>query len=80
MSGLKRESICWVDVPDDIFAAARCPRLTGLCCVQIVWKGTKALGCAKKFCPSAWGYLECDYYPPGNVLGAFAQNVESSTT
>ena len=38
-------------VPDDIFAAARCPGLTGLCCVQIVWKGTKAFGCAKKFCP-----------------------------
>ena len=48
--------------------------------MQIVWKGTKAFGCAKKFCPNAWGYLECDYYPPGNVLGAFAQNGQYAPT
>lgn len=45
-------------------------------CVQIVWKSTKAVGCALKVCSDAWTYLDCNYYPPGNVFGAFAQNVE----
>ncbi|KAF8932265.1 hypothetical protein BGZ47_011469 [Haplosporangium gracile] len=43
---------------------------------QVVWKGTKSVGCAKKFCPgSNWTIYICNYDPPGNVQGQFRQNV-----
>lgn len=41
---------------------------------QIVWRASKRLGCA--FAKSSRNvYLVCRYAPPGNYLGAFAQNV-----
>ncbi len=47
---------------------------------QIVWKGTKEVGCAQvKNCSAHWPNMEyctvCQYNPPGNVLGRFSENV-----
>ncbi|KAF9942239.1 hypothetical protein BGZ75_001386 [Mortierella antarctica] len=43
---------------------------------QVVWKGTKSVGCAKKFCPNSnWTIYICNYAPPGNMMGAFPKNV-----
>ena len=47
------------------------------CHLQIVWKSTKGVGCAKKMCSDDWTYLDCNYVPPGNVIGQFSQNVFS---
>ena len=37
---------------------------------QMVWKSTEKLGCGV-----SGEYLTCRYYPPGNYVGQFAQNV-----
>jgi uncharacterized protein YkwD len=45
---------------------------------QVVWKNTKQLGCAAKFCPIYGGkylLISCKYYPPGNWIGQFKRNV-----
>ncbi|KAF9947758.1 hypothetical protein BGZ72_010299 [Mortierella alpina] len=43
---------------------------------QVVWKGTKSVGCAKKFCPNSnWYIYICNYSPPGNMMGDFPRNV-----
>ncbi|KAF9906129.1 hypothetical protein EC991_000925 [Linnemannia zychae] len=43
---------------------------------QVVWKGTKSVGCAKKFCPgSNWTIYICNYDPPGNYQGQYPKNV-----
>ncbi|KAG8918167.1 hypothetical protein FRC02_002563 [Tulasnella sp. 418] len=47
---------------------------------QVVWKSTRQLGCAKAVCNnifpgSAATYYVCEYFPAGNVIGRFAQNV-----
>ncbi|KAG0222428.1 CAP domain-containing protein [Mortierella sp. GBAus27b] len=47
---------------------------------QVVWKGTKSVGCAKKFCAeSNWNIYVCEYDPPGNMVDdgnkSFRQNV-----
>jgi len=50
---------------------------------QVVWKNTKELGCAVVSCnlsifdPSFGpaNYYVCEYNPPGNVVGEYAQNV-----
>ncbi|KAI8624931.1 CAP domain-containing protein [Xylariaceae sp. FL1651] len=49
---------------------------------QMVWASSTSVGCAVQFCAKgtayptidAW-YSVCNYYPPGNVGGAYAQNV-----
>ncbi|KAG0124853.1 CAP domain-containing protein, partial [Tuber indicum] len=48
---------------------------------QVVWNATRSIGCAAVKCENllvrghdSW-YVVCEYWPPGNVLGAFAQNV-----
>ena len=41
---------------------------------QIVWKDTTHVGCGLARCGSGV-MVTCRYAPPGNVLGAFAQNV-----
>jgi len=50
---------------------------------QMVWKGTTQLGCAHQDCSGIFGanyglahYHVCEYSPPGNVIGEFAQNVK----
>ncbi len=55
---------------------------------QLVWKNTELLGCGRARCGgggqnagedevSGW-YVVCEYYPPGNVQGAFAENVQDT--
>ncbi|KAJ7646605.1 PR-1-like protein [Roridomyces roridus] len=52
---------------------------------QVVWKGTTNLGCAVAECDNLFDfskfgrtlYYVCEYYPAGNVLGEFAQNVQA---
>lgn len=42
---------------------------------QVVWVGTKHLGCAKGNCPGKPSLWVCVYNPPGNYYGQFSQNV-----
>ena len=44
---------------------------------QVVWKGTKEIGCGNaKGCTNGWAYVwVCQYNPPGNYIGRFAENV-----
>lgn len=50
---------------------------------QLVWKETESVGCARKECdgegsPASPGwYVVCEYWPAGNVMGAFKANVQS---
>lgn len=41
---------------------------------QVVWRGTQAVGCARSRCNGGELWV-CNYDPPGNMSGAFAQNV-----
>jgi uncharacterized protein YkwD len=41
---------------------------------QVVWRGTQAVGCARSHCNGGELWV-CNYDPPGNMSGAFAQNV-----
>ncbi|KAL0566726.1 hypothetical protein V5O48_015279 [Marasmius crinis-equi] len=51
---------------------------------QMVWKGSKELGCATANCGTkifgsgfpAATFLVCEYSPAGNVIGQFPQNVQ----
>lgn len=57
---------------------ARAALTAGL--AQVLWKSTTSVGCAVRYCPNVAGFgrgyfVQCDYSPPGNVLGQFAQNV-----
>ncbi len=43
---------------------------------QVVWKGTTEIGCALTTdCPSWSRTWVCQYNPPGNYIGQFAENV-----
>ncbi|WWC92955.1 uncharacterized protein L201_007918 [Kwoniella dendrophila CBS 6074] len=56
---------------------------------QVVWKATTQIGCAAISCPdgtifSGMGgtpslYVMCEYNPPGNYVGQYAQNVGSKS-
>ncbi|RWR82634.1 pathogenesis-related protein PR-1 type-like protein [Cinnamomum micranthum f. kanehirae] len=37
---------------------------------QIVWRTTEQVGCAKIICDNGSSYITCEYYPPGNYVGA----------
>lgn len=51
---------------------------------QVVWKGTKFVGCGYTECKNGVkpykgykaGIMVCEYYPPGNVLTLFDDNVQ----
>lgn len=65
----------WYDeVKDYNFAQGDFSMATGHF-TQMVWKGSNQLGCAKKECGGNGAYVVCEYYPRGNIIGAFAQNV-----
>jgi len=42
---------------------------------QLVWKGSKQIGCGASCNNSNKCYVTCNYYPPGNYIGQFASNV-----
>ncbi|KIH95306.1 extracellular scp domain containing protein [Sporothrix brasiliensis 5110] len=54
---------------------------------QLVWKASTTVGCARKLCGGAaagmkntgW-FLVCEYWPRGNVIGQFAQEVDRQTS
>ncbi|KAF2684655.1 PR-1-like protein [Lentithecium fluviatile CBS 122367] len=49
---------------------------------QLVWKATTSFGCGRTECNGEGGkeapgwFVVCNYYPPGNVIGAFTENVQ----
>jgi uncharacterized protein YkwD len=45
---------------------------------QVVWRGTRALGCGQSQCNGGELWV-CNYDPPGNMMGAFQQNVLPTT-
>ncbi len=47
---------------------------------QLVWKGTREVGCAMVECGNgtSQAFTVCQYSPPGNEIGQFPQNVTSS--
>ncbi|KAI4865510.1 PR-1-like protein [Hypoxylon rubiginosum] len=43
---------------------------------QLVWRDTTDVGCGAKLCPGNGGwYLACEYWPRGNVEGAYSDEV-----
>ncbi|OCL04988.1 PR-1-like protein [Glonium stellatum] len=73
----------WGDERDHYdFAAAQFSETTGHF-TQLVWKSSKSTGCSATNCEgkgdgSAPGwFVVCEYYPLGNVIGEFKQNVQS---
>ncbi|OSS53856.1 hypothetical protein B5807_01370 [Epicoccum nigrum] len=47
---------------------------------QLVWRATASVGCARTECNGGQGgapgwYIVCEYFPAGNVLGLFQENV-----
>ncbi|TDZ59878.1 Repressed by EFG1 protein 1 [Colletotrichum trifolii] len=43
---------------------------------QLVWKNTTDVGCGRKLCADDAWYIVCEYWPRGNVLGHFADEVD----
>ncbi|KAK5630426.1 hypothetical protein RRF57_006141 [Xylaria bambusicola] len=43
---------------------------------QLVWKDTRSVGCERRLCGKKGWYLACEYWPPGNVIGAFGNEVD----
>lgn len=42
---------------------------------QLVWKGSTRMGIGRATSSSGWTYVVANYYPPGNMKGAFTANV-----
>lgn len=42
---------------------------------QIVWKGTKEIGVGRSYTTDGRVFVVCNYYPAGNVIGRFQENV-----
>jgi uncharacterized protein YkwD len=42
---------------------------------QLVWKATTAVGCGRRLCGTSGWFLVCEYFPRGNVIGQFANEV-----
>ncbi|ODQ63784.1 PR-1-like protein, partial [Nadsonia fulvescens var. elongata DSM 6958] len=44
---------------------------------QVVWKGSTEVGCYTYQCGNVgfWWVVACEYYPRGNIIGWFAENV-----
>lgn len=43
---------------------------------QLVWKNTTDVGCGRKLCGESGWYLICEYWPRGNVIGEFDDEVD----
>lgn len=42
---------------------------------QLVWKDTTDVGCGRKLCGERGWFLVCEYWPRGNVIGQFTEQV-----
>lgn len=42
---------------------------------QLVWKNTTTVGCGSRLCGTRGWYLVCEYWPRGNVIGQFGEQV-----
>ncbi len=42
---------------------------------QLVWKNTTAVGCGSQLCGDSGWFLVCEYWPRGNVIGEFGDEV-----
>jgi len=58
------------------FAAGQFSEATGHF-TQMVWKSSNEIGCAQVSC-SGGQFFACEYFPRGNVVGEFLQNVFAS--
>ncbi|KAI0466671.1 CAP domain-containing protein [Xylaria cf. heliscus] len=43
---------------------------------QLVWKSTTDVGCGRRLCGERGWYLVCEYWPRGNIIGAFKDQVD----
>ncbi|KAK0644351.1 CAP domain-containing protein, partial [Cercophora newfieldiana] len=48
---------------------------------QLVWKGTREVGCGRRWCgeEKRW-FLVCEYWPRGNVIGRFGEEVQAAVS
>ena len=53
-----------------IFSVSGCGHFT-----QVVWKGSKEVGIGKAFGNDGRVFVVANYYPAGNILGKFKDNV-----
>jgi hypothetical protein len=44
---------------------------------QLVWKNTTDVGCARRLCDESGWYLACEYWPRGNVEGAYEEEINN---
>lgn len=42
---------------------------------QLVWESTSTVGCGARLCGTKGWYLVCEYWPRGNVVGEFGEQV-----
>ncbi len=42
---------------------------------QLVWKNSTTVGCGRKLCGTNGWFLVCEYWPRGNVIGQFGDEV-----
>ena len=42
---------------------------------QLVWKNTTTVGCGRRLCGNSSWFLVCEYWPRGNVIGEFGDEV-----
>lgn len=43
---------------------------------QLVWKDTTDVGCGRRLCGERGWFLVCEYWPRGNVVGSFTEEVQ----
>ncbi|KAF5100235.1 hypothetical protein D0Z00_001337 [Geotrichum galactomycetum] len=68
----------WYDEEKDYdYSAGQFSMITGHF-TQVVWKETTQLGCNKVDCGNSGSFFACEYYPSGNVIGFFLENVSAS--
>ncbi|KPM38492.1 hypothetical protein AK830_g8069 [Neonectria ditissima] len=67
----------WGNERDDYsFKKAKFSEATGHF-TQLVWKDTTDVGCGRRLCGESGWYLVCEYWPRGNVVGAFKEQVQA---
>ncbi|KAG6016407.1 hypothetical protein E4U43_003691 [Claviceps pusilla] len=47
---------------------------------QLVWKDTTDVGCGRRWCGREGWYLVCEYWPRGNIVGRFAEEVDGEVS